>query len=263
MTEQSGDPGSASAVRTFQVRGRTWSEKETALHRKKGYGGFAYFPFGPKSEVTADFVRDLPDLRYVAVGGNMGDDSAIFELDSLEALFLDYTSRRPADLSRVAQSVQRIHFGWRPDFRMPTSPQLTKAFFSRWAAKDLSFLEEQPQLQELKIELKRKHTMSALGGPRLPRLTELEFLLGTVADLADAEFPPSLERIIFHGVSDVDLGFVRRLPALQWLDLEKCTVRSLKPLDDCPSPSLRGVSHYKAVVADGDMSPLDRFKKDA
>lgn len=246
-----------SPYKAFHVSNRVWSEKETSLFHRKGYNGFEYDPPGPTRRTNANFVHDLPGLRHISLMSPVGDDSAVFEVEELWSLALDYTSKRPADLSLVAPTIRTLDIGWRPNLHIPTAPNLLRVFVSRCQAVRLDFIADQPELRDLTIELKRRHTMSASKWPRLEKLREVEFLLGRVADLDVARLPPSIEKLSFHTVSDVSLDFIEALPNLETLFLEMTSVKSLAPLNR--AKSLRNVSTYRIKVSDGDLSPLERF----
>ncbi|WP_337832942.1 DUF4259 domain-containing protein [Pseudonocardia sp. TMWB2A] len=247
------------SVRTFTVPGRLWSEKETSLYVRKGYRGFLYIPPVPRSSSTLDFVRDLPDLKSVVVADRPGNDSAIFEISTLEYLALDYTSSKAADLTTIATSVRDLLIGWRPNLHVPTSLRLRSLTVHGCTARSLAFIADQPELRELDLTLTRSHTISMTDVPDCPVLTRLDITHGAVAGLDTARLPASLRTIEFSSVTDIDLGFLRTLPGLTRLYLHRCTVRSFAPLTDCPW--LRGkVFGERTTAFDHDPTLLRQFR---
>jgi len=245
-----------STEKVFQVRVRKWSEKETDLFNRKDYTGFAYFPEGKRRELDLDFVCDLPGLRYVAIGGDVGDDSALFEKDGLRGLHLHYSSQKVADLTRLAPSLEELTLGWRRNLRIPSCPRLITAYVDGCLAEDLGFIEDQPRLRHLQVELKRNHVMSTLNAPNMPELLKLELQGGAIQDLGTLKLSPTTRSVGLHSVKDADLTFLELLPQLEVLEMDRSTVRSVNVIDGLPK--LEVIDDEKTKILDGDRGPIDR-----
>lgn len=210
--------------------GKRWSSRETREFLAGGFNSIVYSPSGPAASLSMDFVRDLGELLFISVQSKVGDDSAIFEIDTLQALALDYTSSSPADLNKTCTNLRYLSIGWRPELHIPSAPLLHEVVVTRCEAETIGFLAEQPRLNKLEIESKRGHTISATEIPECPALKTIEFVRGNVVELAGQNFPKSTKGLTFHSVKNLDLDFVRNMEQLEWISLENSTVLTFGPL---------------------------------
>jgi len=247
-------------IKTFKVRGRPWSDRETRLYIDKGYHGIIYEPWGRKADNSLEFLSDLPDLHALYLSGDVGDDRSLAKVEGLRKLVLDYRSRAPLDIAGSSSTLEWLNLSWRPQAALPTCSRLETLIISDYQAPDFTPLGRQPQLKDLDVTLKRGTTVSVGGLTSLRNLENLSISSGKLTGWRHDSLPATLKSAIFERTEGVDLRFTRGTPLLGHLYLERCgSVPSVLPLAERESLSRAALDH--TLVEDGSASVMERWAK--
>jgi hypothetical protein len=237
-----------------------WSDTAAERYVAGGYEGLYYrLPRGVK-HASLDFLRPLPDLRYLSVQGPVADDSAVNAIESLEHLTL-------LTRSRVPLAVDRLHYlhhlgvdAQRDLTGIHGLTGLQRLYLAGWRGPDLSFLGDKPMLVWLRLD-GRPGRLSLDGIESCVGLRELEVLDYRLPSLAPLRGLTALERLLLSGP--------RRVPADNDLNLEDLvgmqslgslrlinagTIRSLAPLHRLSR--LRDFRFNEVAIADGNLAAL-------
>lgn len=242
-------------MRWIQVRRRTWSDANTRAYRQGGYDGVIYEPSGDPAGMGVDFVAELDGLRGARFAGDVGDDTAVFAVDGVEELILESRARQRLALQGL-RDLRSLTTLWRPGIETAAGlPLLRSLTVDHPRIDGLRFFAGFPALRELRLSLKRTHEFAAAGPADESDLDSFWVEGGIVSATDEISLPSSVTQVVFDGTRGVDLGFVRRLPALTHLRLENCgEIPSLVPLAE--HPALRTLTIHNTAIGDGDTSPL-------
>lgn len=245
-------------IRTFKVRGRTWSDRETRLYLTKGYHGIIYEPWGRKADNSLDFLRDLPDLHALYLSGDIGDDRILTDIEGLRKLVIEYRSRWPIDLTGMSSTLEWLDLAWHPQMTLPTCPRLETLIISGYQASSFTPLGDHPRLKNLDLTIKRGTTVSVSGLKGLRSLESLSISSGKLNDWQDDSIPSSLRTAIFERTTGIDLRFAKGTPLLGHLYLERCgSVPSVQPLAECESLSRAALDH--TLIEDDSAPVMERW----
>lgn len=213
-----------------------------------------------------DFLRDLPNLKYVEIVGHVVDDTAAFQIPELHELFLVTRCRKTIPDLSMHRGLLRLGLEDRPGKeQMRALPQLRQLRIWRWKGPDLTFLPDNSELELLTIEATRI-IASAEGIETCRQLQVTELTEMRVADLKPFASLHCLRRLGLVGDRRIPDGAVLDLADLANLsNLEELAltfagrVGSIAALLELPA--LRDVRLRGTQIVDGDLSPLDELRR--
>lgn len=234
---------------------KRWTSDHTRLYIEHGYNSVDYAVYGELARgEDLSFLRDLPGLKGLSLDGDIRDDTVVFDLYQLEGLTNFLPIKKPLRLERLSR-LEDLSLRWRPGMESVAPLQrLTYIEGYRWAGESLESLGDKPELDFLRLEIKRKHRLSLKGVRGLTKLRKLWLAYGETTDWQEVASVPSLQEIVVDGCKGIDLEAVCQLPNLRILRIiNGGSLASLAPLRNVPT--LEEFASDSDVV-DGEMTPL-------
>lgn len=251
---------SAQGVRELAVIDEPWHAELGERFRAESCTGLLVGCPGKRGVMgDLDFALELDGLRSVRLLRGIRDISAIFGLRQLEALQLDTVFSGPLNLTALS-ALRRLETPFVPGIEtLPSARHLTDLIVFGWSAGDLSILGEKSTLRFLRVEVKRRTSVSAAGIERAQLLERLNFYEGTLLDPDRLAGLTRLTEVALRNTKIANIEFARKLLRLRFLEMDNVgNVATLRPLDGHPALEVVNLSG-STIIDDGDMNPLLRI----
>ncbi|MEU7925318.1 hypothetical protein [Micromonospora sp. NPDC049107] len=233
-----------------------WREGDTRRYVEGGCDAvFLAFDSDTGRTLDLSFLRDLPNLRRVAIEGPLRDDTLVFELEDLLGLSLLTRSKKAARLD-LTPKLDTLVLSERPGLEtIGALSALQHLTIDRYAGSDLTLLGAKSELVYLRIE-GRKAALSLHGVEEAHQLRQLEVVDAAVDSLEPLARLVELQEVVVRPnarsapVEPLRLDPVAGLPNLHTLRLG--AIASASPL--AAASGLRRL--VVGTVLDGDLRPL-------
>ncbi|MFI9815138.1 leucine-rich repeat domain-containing protein [Saccharothrix variisporea] len=204
----------------------------------------------------ADFLPELPGLTEVSFLRGVKDLSAVYRVPGLTRLALPTDHRGPLDLAAVPglEFLVTPHCPGIEGLRELRS--LRELVVHGWPSGDFAVLGDKPELRFLRLEMKRRAEVSALGLAGAPGVTTLWLYDGRLTDTRELAALTAVRELALRATKVDNVEFVAAMPELTRLELDNAgDIASLAPLRG--HPSLRDLALAGSTrLVDGDFGPL-------